>query len=574
MTNLRWLVLVLVFCLTIQAQDADELAKEKERQKLALSSSIAGDIGQLVLAENRALSFAKLGRSLWESDQKRARGLFQDAVAELIAAQTAAEAARKNGQHNELLTGQQTRPQLLEAIATRDADLALQSLYKTRPAAIQRAMLTSAAKDRKIGNSTGNDIHLRQAEISLEQRFLRMAADQDPARAVELLKKALKTGLANETLELLKKLHAKEPNTANDLASDVVAQLARKTFLIEGQLDHQAFHAATSILTEFIREKGSADNGLRFDASQMRSLAEKLIGFYIEDGNRFGYGYSFQLVPIAEKLQPSAVEALKKSENRSLRWGGHHMIERDEKTLKLMNAETSIDEMLAQAPSLPVESRRQVYQSAASRLAADGQLDRARAVLRDNFSDDALESVNYSLEWNYVQHLTNQSRFSEAEAVINEFPDVNRYSALVSLATNVYNQDKKNKSYAVNLLEKARAQLGPKPETNMEMSYLTQIANAYSMIEPGEAFRIFETLVPQINELTEAAVITHGFQGSYNVRRGEILITQGGSIGLHLDISTFRNLAKTDFDRTLSLIGSFSRREMRVSLKQQLLEGL
>ena len=158
--------------------------------------------------------------------------------------------------------------------------------------------------------------------------------------------------------------------------------------------------------------------------------------------------------------------------------------------------------------------------------------------------------------------------------MINEFQDVNRYSALVSLATNVYNQDKKNKSYAVNLLEKARAQLGPKPETNMEMSYLTQIANAYSMIEPGEAFRIFETLVPQINELTEAAVITDGFQGSYNVRRGEILITQGGSIGLHLDISTFRNLAKTDFDRTLCLIGSFSRREMRVSLKQQLLEGL
>lgn len=105
------------------------------------------------------------------------------------------------------------------------------------------------------------------------------------------------------------------------------------------------------------------------------------------------------------------------------------------------------------------------------------------------------------------------------------------------------------------------------------MSYLTQIINAYSMIEAGEAFRIFETLIPQINELTEAAVIVHGFQGGYNVRRGEILVSQSGSIGMHLDISILRNLAKTDFDRALGLIGSFSRRETRINLRQQLLEG-
>lgn len=443
MANLRWLVLVLFFGLSVQAQDADEQAKEKQRQKLALADSIAGDIGQLVLAENRAVSLARLGSSLWEVDQKRSRGLFRDAVAELIAAQTAAESTRKNGQNNELLTGQQTRPQVLEAIATRDADFALQSLYKTRPASIERAMLSAKAKDRKIGLSPGHDVHVRQAEINLEQRFMRMAADQDPTRAVELLKKALKTGATHETLELLKKLHGKDPETANDLASEVVAQLTRKTFLIEGQLDYQAYQAAISILTEFIREKGPAEKALAFDASPMRSMAEKLIAFFTEHGNRFGYGHSFQLIPIAEKLQLSSVEQLKKSESGSQRWGKHHTIERDEKTAKLMNGETPVDEMLAQAPGLPVESRRQVYQAAASRLAAEGHIDRARAVLQDNFSDDAHESVNSNLEWNYVQHLTNQSRFSEAEAVINELPDVNRYSALISLATNVYNRDKK-----------------------------------------------------------------------------------------------------------------------------------
>ncbi|HTH36912.1 MAG TPA: hypothetical protein VL572_03060, partial [Pyrinomonadaceae bacterium] len=127
--------------LGINAQDNDEEAKEKQRQKLLIAESIVGDIGQLVLEENRSVALARLGSSIWTFDEKRARGMFQEAIGELIAAQAAAEANRKTNQNNELLTGQSTRPQVLNSIAQRDAEFALQSFYKTRPAAIQRAML-------------------------------------------------------------------------------------------------------------------------------------------------------------------------------------------------------------------------------------------------------------------------------------------------------------------------------------------------------------------------------------------------------------------------------------------------
>lgn len=124
------------------------------------------------------------------------------------------------------------------------------------------------------------------------------------------------------------------------------------------------------------------------------------------------------------------------------------------------------------------------------------------------------------------------------------------------------------------LIEKARGQLPAKPETSNEMSQTMQIIGAYSRIEPAEAFRMFDGLVQQINELTEAAVIVNGFQGGYSIRQGEMLVSQGNSMGIYFDFSIFRNLAQIDFDRTLSMIGAFSRREMRVNLKQQLLEGL
>ncbi len=580
MTRLRWISIVigLACALGINAQDGDEEAKEKEkqRQKLLIAESIVGDIGQLSLEENRALALARLGTSIWQFDEKRARNMFQEAVGELIAAQAAAEASRKTNQNNELLTGQSTRPQVLNSIAQRDAEFALQSLYKTRPAAIQRAMLNANAKDKKISGSPGNDVHLRQAETNLEQSLLRQAADQNPARAAELIKKALKSALSGETLNLLKKLHEKEPTAAKELASEAVGQLLKKTFIIENYVDHQSFHVSMTFLQDFNRERTANDAGFRLDSAQMRQLAEKIINFYIEKGTQFGYGgYGSQLVPIAEKLMPSAVERLKETDkNVHGRHGGIQQIHQDEATARLLNHETPIDEILAQAPKLPAASRSQIYQHVANRLSSEGSFDRARAVLSDNFSEDVLEGAMHNLNWNYMHHLTNQGKFAEAEALIDQFPDSNRYSALISLASTVYSRDQKNRSYAVNLLEKVRGQLPAKPETNMEMSHLVQIANVYSTIEPAEAYRMLEGMVPRMNEVMDAMILVYAYQGSYNIRRGEIPVSQAGSMGVHIDAGILRNLAKADLDGTLSLIGTFGRREMRIMLKQQLLDQL
>ena len=575
MTRLRWFsaLIGLAFVLVTNAQNNDEEAKEKLRQKLLLAESVQSDIVELALEENRAIALAKLGNSLWPLDEIRARGMFQEAVSELIAAQTAAEANRKTVQSNELIAGQSTRPQVLNSIAQRDADFALQCFYKTRPAAVQRAMLNINLKDKKITGSPPNDTYLAQGELNMEQSFMRMAADQNPARAAELIKRALKTALSGETLNLLKKLHEKEPQTARELGSEAVSSLLKRSLMTDNYLDHQSFQIAVSFLQDFNRERPGDNTSFRFDGAQMRQLAEKTISFYIEKVTQFGYGFGYQLVPIAEKLMPSAVERLKEAD-KGISRRGLYPAYADEATQKLMNNETPISEVLAQAPKLPVESRRQVYQQVASRLSGQGNFDQARAVLADNFSGDGLENAMNNLNANYAHHLTNQGKFAEAEALIDQFPDSNRYSALVSLASTVFSRDQKDKSYAVNLLEKARGQLPAKPETNAEMSYLMQIASAYSMIEPADARRMLEDMAPRINELMEAAIVVYGFQGSYNIRRGEMPVSQGNSLGVHIDSGIFRNIAKTDFEGAVSLISTFSRREMRIILKQQLLESL
>ncbi|MEK7855326.1 MAG: hypothetical protein AAB288_04490, partial [Acidobacteriota bacterium] len=198
MRNRRWLAaaVVAICCLGVfgQSTDDDEAAKEKLRRKELLIESIFSDGRELRLPENRAILLARLGVKVWDIDQKRGDDLFQDAITELLAAQAEVEAERLRGRQNDGLSNHSIRPQVLQMIAGRNADLALRSLFRTRPLVVERAMSGISAKDGKIRGSVGSDSYLAQNELNLEQTIARQAADQNPERAVALLQAVLKKG--------------------------------------------------------------------------------------------------------------------------------------------------------------------------------------------------------------------------------------------------------------------------------------------------------------------------------------------------------------------------------------------
>lgn len=566
--------LLFSFPFLIFAQNSSEEAKEKERQKNALLEQILGDVPNLKLGENRAFVLAKVGAQLWETDQKRARSLFQNAIGDLINAQVLAEANRKSSAYqNDLLTGQGTRAQILNVIASRDAELALEYLFKTRPAAIAKLYSAQPApKNSKISDAA-NYRYLAESEFNLEQSLIRLAADQNPERAAALLKESLKKGFSNETLNLLKKLHEKDPETAGELASEIVGKIAQNKFTLEDQPNYQNLNAAATFLTEFIREKPQTEKALKFDETQMRGLADKLISFYLRENNAHNYYNLYQIVPIAEKLAPGSVEQLKKIQKNSARHS--HYIYFDPELNKLMSGEATAEQMLAEAKKFPAISRRQIYQQAANKFVQQGNLSRAIEVLTDNFSDGALEEVIQNLNAQHSYNLMSAGKFAEAERVIDEMPENQRQSSYVYLANAIYQQNPaENKSYAVAVLEKARALISEKPENQIEMSQLMQIIVAYSNIETTKAFLLFEPLTAQLNELADAAVVLNGFQGGSNIRQGEYVMSQGISYGFYgAEFSVFRTFLKNDFDRTMNLIDGFTRREIRIGLKLQLAEN-
>ena len=439
-------LLLLIFPFHVFAQETDDAAKEKQRRQIVLINQILGDIPTLKLGENRAYADAKVGNLVWKTDEKLARTLFQSAVGELINAQNLAEADTKNANYQyDLLNGQNTRPQILNTIASRDAELALEYLVKTRPPNVSKALLNSSVKSSKIKNPNNNYANLVQTETNLEQSFIRLAADQNPERAIKLLKESLKKGLSNETLGLLKKLSAKDAEAADEIASEIVGKLIQKGFNVENQPFSQNAGIAVAFLSEYIREKNQTEKFIKFDSSQMQTLADKLIAYSLQSNNPYARNYAYAVLPIAEKLSPGSVAKIKQMQNVNVRrgWGLEGY---DPEVSKLLSSgETTAEMLLGAAAKVPERSRSQIYQMAANKYAQQGDLSRATEVLSDNFSDDALEEMLRNLNYQYSYNLINAGKFAEAEKLIDGFPENTRLNALINLAGAIYQKKSRRK---------------------------------------------------------------------------------------------------------------------------------
>lgn len=568
---------------TAQTAKVDEAkAKADAAERLAKQATLAEqvliDVQGLRLADNRALVYARAGGLLWKTNRESAQDLFQRAVNDLGNAQLSAEADEsKRSNQADLRIIQNIRPNILTAIANFDAEFALEALYRTRTASIQKvlAMAAEPPATGRITDLNGASSQLARSEFSLEQRLLRLAAEQNPERAAKLLQDTIRKGLSNETLSLLKKLFEKDPELANSLAAETLDKLLSATFSSE-PTDQTAVSLSYSILNDSLRVRKPDAKELKLEESALRSLANKLINFAMSAGQNTRYtGIGFpQLIKIAEKYSPAMVAALKKVEKSSQPPGMSAMVPNAD-SRKLLESNLSAPQLIAEAKKLPLETRAPVYQNAANKLSQSGDYNAALELLNANFSGRALENAVNSLNWFYASHLMNQGKWSEAERLIDQFPDNNKRSALITLATKAFAKDPtENKSYAISVLAKVRGSLSDKPGDQMELSQIMQLAAAYAPIDADEAFNCIEPIRPMLNELVDANAVVQGFQNGMAVRSGEFVLASGGySFGFVPDMNLLKALAKADFERTLKFIEGFTRPEMRINLRLQLAES-
>lgn len=551
--------------------DEKQLAEIREKRQM-LTEQIMADAGSLRLPENRAFVFAKVGSLIWKDDAENARGLFQRAVTELVNAQAVAEFDEKGkSNQSDLRMIQTVRSTVLTLIGNFDAQFALDSLYRTRTPSIQRALAAKAEEPGKINDVNNISTSFAQVELNLEQRLLGLAAQQNPELAAKLLQDTIKKGLSNETFSLLKRLFQKDPETANSLAAETMDKLLSASFSTDVSSRNEIGLAFT-ILNDYIRPRKPGVKELKFEDMQIRSLANKLISFSMSQDSRQNPGQISSMIKIAERLSPASVAALKAFERRSRPGGAASFIPTSD-SQRLLERNLPPAQLVAEARRMPADTRAPVFHAAANRMAQSGDITGATELLNANFSGHALENAVNSLNWFYAHHLINQGKFTEAERIIDEFPESNRRTALIALATRAFAKNAaENKDYAITVLNKVRSMLPERPSNQPELTQFMQLSSAFAGIDADEGFRSMDPIMPMLNELAEATAVVQGFQNNFSVRSGEFVLVNNGSFGFQFDQNLFKTLLKADLERTTKLIDRFSRMEMRIALKMQLSE--
>ena len=264
----------------VQAEKTEK-QKELEKRVVEMLDQATSDVGTLKLAQNRAVVFAMAGDLYWQFDEKRAGELFRMAGNDLINVNIEAEKEKKEAESpyaGIFELGSEARSEILPLIAKHDADLALELLVQTRPAKLVEAMAKAA---RPNATSSGGmfdfnpDRYRVQQEIGLEQRFALLAAEQNPDKAIKLIKDSLSKGISWNVMPLLKKLNEKDPKKAQSLADDVVAKIV-DTDLAKKFEDLQAAIRFLQGATNPNAPKTVDEKQFKFTESQLKDIANKI----------------------------------------------------------------------------------------------------------------------------------------------------------------------------------------------------------------------------------------------------------------------------------------------------------
>jgi len=559
MRRFLFIFTVLVFPFFVSAQSVDEAVKEKLRQETGLVEQILADAKNLRLPENHAFVRAKAGNALWQTDEKRARALFQNSITDLITAQTEAEAQRGRKEYfNNLIYGQSPRWEILHLIAGRDAELALDAILKTRPVKIAQAIANLN------GDNQSQSQHYARNEIQSEQRIIAMAAEQNPQRAVKLLRESLKKDVSYETINLLKKIHQKEPETANEL----IELVAQKLLNINFGDNNQDSSFLQYFLGEFGQAKTEETPALKLSDRFLRDLADKTAKFILRPNATSFYGNPSAL-KVIERFFPANFAQIKQKQAKFESQNGQ-----SESFNKLMGGETSADELLSQADKYSHHQRVQIYRRAAEKTAQSGNVPEAQKIITANMSEEESDSYLSQFNSQLASQAIGQGKFNEANEFINQIKDENsRLNALINLAISIYDKDsKENQKWAANVLDQARASLPNMPETTSELNFVAQIAAAYAQIDPVESFRQIESLTAPLNEYSEASAVVARFNDYGNFRQGEYQISTGSIPFVYNLTNVLQKLKSKDFDRTLLFINGFNRLDTRIGLQIQLID--
>lgn len=586
---------VLLISLSVFAQTAavsptesqtekDKKQKELEQAVLKTIDQAVGDAGTLKLAENRAIVYAIAGDLYWQFDEKRARQLFRDSANDILVANTEAEKDKKDTDdpYFGIFNSSNSRNSILPLVAKHDADLALELLVQTRPSklndALAKATLPNAKQEGGMMNFNPEQWQVRQ-EIALEQQFAVLAAEQNPDKAIKLIKDSLAKGISYNVLSLLQKLNKKDEKKATALADDVIAKIA-EIDLAKRSEDMGAAIRFLQYATNPNVEKNPKDKPFKFTDSQLKDLGTKIANTFLQPSNSMEMTMGLTMaMSLLEKVVPEKMPQLKQKQSEAMK-NMPPELKQLQQLEKLWNPNSTPEDILADIPKLNEYQKATAYESLAGKISQIDDEARARKLIDQIPDEKARGNASEQFESARISRAAKSGKLDEAKTLIKNLnKKKTQIQKLVSLATEFYKKGtEKDRETAVGLMKDAKSLANEFPEDEDELNNLMEIVKGYAVVNPQEAFRIFDPIVDQINDFVQASAILSKYnKRNQNFKKGELLMKVNGyswdGLLLFRYISQIQLLGKADLNKMSAFSDRFTRNDARTIVKLFVAQG-
>ena len=446
----------------------------------------------------------------------------------------------------------QLRNEILESIAPKDPEKALEFLSSSRK-----------QMDR-LGQGQSLDI---DREVGLKLLVASQLAKSEPKRTYQMAQEVLKDKYASGLAATLESLKSKSPDLAEQLESQMVQKLTSETLLQNAE----AAHLATTLLQFYPGEQGAllsvdARNKL-FRKLLTESLAYKPtmdVRDLLTRSVLWNVLETLKIVgPSIDATQSVLVE--KKFADVRRKWNPQELVIRQ---LEEQVNNSSVEQSLEGIEKAPAEFREQMYQSVAQRAAAEGDIDKAQLILNGHITDIyQRRQLVQNLEQQRAMQLAAKGNPEEALRIIRSIPSAKLRSSMIAQIAPQLGGGLK-RSAVLNVLEQARSIIGSsaKAANQEEMSALLELGRAFAKYDPNRATEIIQPLLDQFNDLDAAFRTIQSFAqldvAPDSPFQGREL---NGNISPQIP-SVIGQLATKDFDRAKALADRINSSEMRITV--------
>ncbi len=206
----------------------DDAASEIKDKSVALLKGLARETDRFFLPENRVSARIVVGNLLWEHDEKQARNIFQNAIADLnsIIQQIPFEDNEAvDEQYLAIYYVSSLRSELLLALASRDPQAALDGLQ-------------FLSRKKPDGENMFTD------DQTLELSLAAKINEKDPKKAYELAKKNLEKGIGTNLLSTLESIFKKDAELGATLSKEILNKITSNDTKIISPSDYAGSNAS------------------------------------------------------------------------------------------------------------------------------------------------------------------------------------------------------------------------------------------------------------------------------------------------------------------------------------------